>query len=105
MKFKIGNKLVGDGQPFYSIAEIGSNFDNSITKAYKLVDLAKASGADAVKFQSFKASTLVNDDCFKNLKVGYQSKWKKSVFEVYKKAEFPKKFHKRIFDYCKKKKN
>jgi len=104
MKIKIGNKLVGDGEPFYSIAEIGSNFDNSINKAYKLIDLAKASGADAVKFQSFKASTLVNDDCFNNLKIGYQAKWKKSVFEVYKSAEFPKKFHKRIFDYCKKKK-
>jgi pseudaminic acid synthase len=104
MKIKIGNKFVGDGMPFYTIAEIGSNFDNSITKAYKLIDLAKNAGADAVKFQSFTAETLVNDNCFKKLKIGYQSKWKKSVFEVYKKAEFPKKFHQKVFDYCKKKK-
>ncbi len=103
MKIKIGKKYVGDGQPFYSIAEIGSNFDNSIKKAFKLIDLAKESGADAVKFQSFTAEGLVNDNCFKKLKIGYQSKWKRSVFEVYKKAEFPKKFHKRVFDYCRKK--
>ena len=35
MKIKIGKKYVGDEQPFYSIAEIGSNFDNSIKKAFK----------------------------------------------------------------------
>ena len=103
MKIKIGKKYVGDEQPFYSIAEIGSNFDNSIKKAFKLIDLAKKSGADAVKFQTFTAKNLVNDNCFKNLKIGYQAKWKKSVFEVYKSAEFPKNFHKKVFDYCKSK--
>ena len=103
-KIKIGNKFVGDGCPFYTIAEIGSNFNKSLTKAKKLIDLALESGADAVKFQSFKAEKLVNDDCFKNLKIGYQSKWNKSVFEVYKDAEFPIEFHKEIFDYCKAKK-
>lgn len=104
MKIKIGNKFVGDGMPFYTIAEIGSNFDNSLIKAFKLIDLAKKAGADAVKFQSFTAEELVNDNCFKKLKIGYQSKWKKSVFEVYKQAEFPKNFHQKVFDYCKQKK-
>ena len=104
MKIKIGDKFVGDGMPFYTIAEIGSNFDNSLSKAYKLINLAKNAGADAVKFQSFTAHELVNDNCFKKLKIGYQSKWKKSVFEVYQKAEFPKKFHQKVFNYCKKKK-
>ena len=105
MKIKIGNKFIGDGMPFYTIAEIGSNFDNSLRKSYKLIDLAKKAGADAVKFQSFTAEGLVNDNCFKKLKIGYQSKWKKSVFEVYKKAEFPKKFHQKVFNYCKQKKS
>ena len=41
-KIKIGNKFVGDGCPFYTIAEIGSNFDKSLSKAKKLVDLAKS---------------------------------------------------------------
>ena len=103
-QIKIGNKLVGDGCPFYTIAEIGSNFDQSIEKAYKMVDLAIEAGADAVKFQSFKAENLVNDNCFKKLKIGYQSQWKQSVFDVYKSAEFPVSFHSKIFDYCKSKK-
>jgi len=104
MRIKIGDKFIGDGMPFYTIAEIGSNFDNSLRKAYKLINLAKKAGADAVKFQSFTAEGLVNDNCFKKLKIGYQSKWKKSVFEVYKKAEFPKEFHQKVFNYCKKRK-
>jgi len=102
-KIKIGKKYVGDGMPFYSIAEIGSNFDNSLKKAFRLIDLAKKAGADAVKFQSFTADNLVNDDCFNKLKIGYQAKWKNSVYEVYKKAEFPKEFHQKVFNYCKKK--
>ena len=102
-KIKIGKKYVGDEMPFYSIAEIGSNFDNSLKKAFRLIDLAKKAGADAVKFQSFTADNLVNDDCFNKLKIGYQAKWKNSVYEVYKKAEFPKEFHQKVFNYCKKK--
>ena len=64
-EIKIGNKIVGENYPFFSIAEIGSNFDQSLEKAYKLIDLAVESGAYAVKFQSFKAENLVNDNCFK----------------------------------------
>ena len=41
MKIKIGKKYVGDDCPFYTIAEIGSNFDRDINRAKMLVDLAK----------------------------------------------------------------
>ena len=45
-------------------------------------------GADAAKFQHFKADTIVSDYGFKNLndQNSHQTKWKKSVFEVYKDA-------------------
>jgi len=97
----IDGRPIGDGAPFYTIAEIGSNFDQDIEKAKRLVDLALECGADAVKFQSFRAESLVSDDGFKNLKVGYQSKWTRSVTDVYKDAEFPAEWHQTIFDYCK----
>ena len=57
---KIGKRDVGDGNPCYIIAEIGSNFDGSLAKAKKLIRLAKESGADAVKFQSFKTEKLLS---------------------------------------------
>jgi len=47
----IGNRLVGDGHPCYVIAEIGINHNGDIETARKLIDVAVASGCDAVKFQ------------------------------------------------------
>jgi N-acetylneuraminate synthase len=47
----IGNKIVGIGQPCYIIAEIGINHNGDLDIAKKLIDLAKLSGCDAVKFQ------------------------------------------------------
>lgn len=97
---KIGTKLVGSGHPAYVIAEIGSNFDGSITKAKKLIKLAKQSGADAAKFQSFKTELLLSKNGFKT-KDAFQSKWSKSVWQTYKDAELPREWHKELHQYCK----
>lgn len=48
---KIGNKLVGDGQPCYVIAEIGINHNGDVDLAKRLISVAVAAGCDAVKFQ------------------------------------------------------
>jgi N-acetylneuraminate synthase len=48
---KIGNKLVGDGQPCFIIAEIGINHNGDIDLAKRLISVAVAAGCDAVKFQ------------------------------------------------------
>ncbi len=48
---KIGNKLVGDGQPCYVIAEIGINHNGDTDLAKRLISVAVAAGCDAVKFQ------------------------------------------------------
>jgi N-acetylneuraminate synthase len=48
---KIGNTLVGDGHPCFIVAEIGINHNGDIDIAKRLIDLAKFSGCDAVKFQ------------------------------------------------------
>lgn len=55
---KIGKKLVGGGQPTFIIAEAGVNHNGKIELAKKLVDIAVDSGADAVKFQTFKAEEV-----------------------------------------------
>jgi N-acetylneuraminate synthase len=48
---RIGNQLVGDGQPCYVIAEIGINHNGDVAQAKKLITIASAAGCDAVKFQ------------------------------------------------------
>ena len=48
---KIGNRMVGDGQPAFVIAEIGINHNGDLGIAKQMIDAAVHAGADAVKFQ------------------------------------------------------
>lgn len=57
-ELNIGGTLVGSSAAPYVIAEVGSNFDKNLDKARKLIDVAKESGANAVKFQLFRADVL-----------------------------------------------
>ena len=52
---RIGARLVGDGQPCFITAEIGSNHNQDYDTARRLIDAAAAAGVDAVKFQTFRA--------------------------------------------------
>ena len=56
--FKLGSKKITDsGQPYF-IAEIGVNYENDLSRAKRIIKLAKEGGADAVKFQSYKAEKI-----------------------------------------------
>lgn len=56
--FQIGGRQVGDGHPCFVIAEAGSNHNGSLEQACRLIDVAADAGADAVKFQVFRADRL-----------------------------------------------
>ena len=59
-KIRIGERLVGDGERVFIIAEAGVNRNGSLEKALELVDAAQAAGADAVKFQLYRAGEQVS---------------------------------------------
>jgi sialic acid synthase SpsE len=91
MELKIGKHQIGENHPTYFIADISANHDGDLERAKLLIRLAKEAGADAAKFQNFRARQIVSDYGFKsmNQQVSHQSNWKKSVFEVYQGASIP----------------
>lgn len=99
---QIGKHTIGDTHPTYFIADIAANHDGDIERAKALIKLAKESGADAVKFQHHDVKKYVSDYGFKSLggKFSHQSKWDKSIFEVYKDAEVPRSWTEELKDYC-----
>ena len=86
----------------YFIADISANHDGDLDRAKLLCKLAKQAGADAAKFQHFKAETIVSDNGFKRLggQQSHQAKWKKSVFEVYQDASVPFDWTPSLKKYC-----
>ncbi|CAI8265550.1 MAG: N,N'-diacetyllegionaminic acid synthase [Gammaproteobacteria bacterium] len=71
---EISGTPVGDNLAPYVIAEVGSNFDKNFDKARKLIDVAKDAGANAVKFQLFRADVLYPNrdglyDIFKSIEL------------------------------------
>lgn len=87
----------------FIIAEAGVNHNGSIDLAKKLIDVASNSGADAVKFQTFKAKNLVTKN---SEKADYQqtTNRKETQFDMLKKLELSKDNHIDLVDYSKKKK-
>lgn len=88
-QIEIHNRTISRVHPVYFIADLASNHDGDINRAKKLIVLAKKSGADAVKFQHFKASTIVSDFGFKDLggNFSHQKNWTKSVYDIYQDYE------------------
>ena len=85
------------------IAEAGVNHNGSIELAKKLIDVAAEAGADFVKFQTFKAETLVTQTADK---AEYQKEitdTDESQFEMIKKLELDRKTHEELIEYCKQK--
>jgi sialic acid synthase SpsE len=91
MEIQIGSHTISLSHPTYFIADIAANHDGDLERALMLIRLAKEAGADAAKFQNFRAPQIVSDYGFKALggQASHQAAWKKSVFEVYADASIP----------------
>lgn len=84
----IDGQRIGEQHPTYFIADVAANHDGDLERAKDLIYMLKAAGADAAKFQHFRAETIVSDVGFMALggQQSHQSNWKKSVVDVYRDA-------------------
>lgn len=100
---KIADKIIGLNKPCFFIAEAGVNHNGSLETAKKLVDAAVYAGADAVKFQTFKAENIVTKDAkivpYQERNIGN----KKTQFEILKGLELSEDDFSEIKKHCDKK--
>jgi N,N'-diacetyllegionaminate synthase len=99
--FKIGNKVIGDGNPAFIIAEAGVNHNGDINLAKELVDKAVFAGVDAIKFQTFKTEKLVTGYAdmaeYQKKNIGSSD----SQFNMLKKLELSYESFIELKEYCK----
>lgn len=99
-QIKIADKIIGEGQPVFLIAEAGVNHNGDLDTALCMIDLAKDAGADAVKFQSFCARDMILPDVEK---AAYQTRntgSPDSQSDMLASLEIDKKFHEALLKRC-----
>lgn len=91
MDIWIGSHTIGPEHPVYFIADVAANHDGDLERAKQLIRLAKQAGANAAKFQNFRAPKIVSDYGFQSMggQVSHQSRWNKTVYQVYQEASIP----------------
>ncbi len=95
-----GRKIGVDFEP-YIIAEMSANHNGDINNAYKIIEMAKASGADAVKIQTYRPDTITLNVTSEEF-ICRGGLWDgKSLYELYELAHLPWEWHKPLFDYAK----
>lgn len=87
----------------FIIAEAGVNHNGSIDLAKKLVDVASEAGADAIKFQTFKAKNLATKNAIKAKYQDINTDNKDSQYDMLKKLELSEEMHDELIEYCKSK--
>lgn len=90
-RFRTAHRTIGPDEPTYFIADISANHDGSLERAKALISLAAEAGADAAKFQNFRAAKIVSAEGFVALgsQLSHQARWTKSVIDVYRAATLP----------------
>lgn len=96
MNFKINNRLIGANQPTYIIAEMSANHNQSYDEAIKIVETAKACGADAIKLQTYTPDTLTIDCDNKFFRIKNTIWEGKKLYDLYKKSYTPWKWHPKL---------
>jgi sialic acid synthase SpsE len=98
--FAIAGRNIGDEHPAFTIAEVGINHNGSVDTALEMIGVAKQAGADAVKFQTFKASEFIADKTQRFTYVSQGQQVTESMLAMFKRFELPNDAWARIKAEC-----
>lgn len=96
MRIRIGERWAGEGEHTYVVAEAGSNHDGDLDRALELIDVAAEAGADAAKFQTFRAATLYPRSAGTSDYLGRSQ----SIYEIIRGLEMPYEWIPRLAARC-----
>lgn len=98
----IDDRKIGQNCTPYVIAEMSANHNGDINNAYKIIDMAKRVGADAIKMQTYTPDTLTIDSDLPDFQLTDGLWAGRSLYQLYQEAYTPWEWHKPLFDYAKK---
>ena len=99
---QINGRNIGKKFYPYIVAELSANHNGSIDRAYKIIDMAKVCGADAIKLQTYHPDTITMDMKTPEFMIEGGLWGGQSLYELYESAFMPWEWHKPLFDYAKK---
>ena len=100
--FAIDDYEIGESTAPYIIAEIAANHNGKIENAFKIIDMARRAGANAIKMQTYTPDTITLNSSKPDFQIK-EGLWAgESLYDLYKKAFTPWDWHKHLFDYARK---
>ncbi len=99
---EIDGRRIGDDAPPYIIAEMSANHNGDIKQAFKIIEAAKAAGADALKIQTYRPDTITLDSSKPDFCIN-EGLWEgRTLYELYEWAHTPWEWHEALFAHAKK---
>jgi pseudaminic acid synthase len=96
----IDGRIIGFEYPPYIIAELSANHNGDINNAKKIIEVAKKSGADAIKLQTYRPDTITLDSDLPDFQIK-EGLWKgRTLYELYEWAHTPWEWHPPLFEYA-----
>jgi pseudaminic acid synthase len=98
---EIDGRKIGPDYPPYIIAELSANHNGDINRAFEILEMAKACGADAIKLQTYTQDTLTVDCDSPDFKIKGGLWDGRTLYDLYTEAHMPWDWHKPLFDKAK----